>query len=74
MSFEIAAAASAAIGPGAAGSAGMPTQVGYGVSLNDIGGFQQAMARIEARPVGATSEAARQLMTPFDPATMGDQS
>ena len=74
MSFEIAAAASAAIGPGAAGSASMPTQVGfgtptqvgYGVSLNDIGGFNQALARIEARPVAATSEAARQLMTPFE--------
>ena len=74
MSFEIAAAASAAIGPGAAGSASMPTnvgfgtptQVGYGVSLNDIGGFNQALARIEARPVAATSETARQLMTPFE--------
>ena len=74
MSFEIAAAASAAFWPGAAGSAAMPTQVGfgtptqvgYGVSLNDIGGFNQALARIEARPVGAVSETARQLMTPFE--------
>ena len=36
MSFEI--AATAAIGP--ATGAGAPVQVGYGVSLTDIGGFQ----------------------------------
>jgi hypothetical protein len=45
-------------------------QVGYGVSLTDFGGFQQAMAsanaRLEARPVGAPSEAAKQLMKPFE--------
>lgn len=69
MSFEIAAAAAA--GPAlSAPAAAAPVQVGYGVSLSDIGGFQQALsgaqARLEARPVGATSEAAKQLMTPFE--------
>lgn len=69
MSIEIAAAAAA--GPAlSATAAAAPVQVGYGVSLSDIGGFQQALsgaqARLEARPAGATSEAARQLMTPFE--------
>lgn len=73
MSFEIAAAAAlshAAPAAGAAGAAGAPVQAGYGVSLSDMGGFQQAMsgasARLEARPVGASSEAAKQLMKPFE--------
>jgi hypothetical protein len=70
MSFEI--AATAAIGPasGAAMGAGAPVQVGYGVSLTDIGGFQQALAgaqaRLEAQPVAGGSDVARQLMTPFE--------
>lgn len=69
MSFDIAAAA--ALGQASsAGGAAAPVQVGYGVSLSDFGGFEQAMAgaqaRLEARPVGATSEAAKQLMTPFE--------
>ena len=73
MSFEI--AATAAIGPasGSAMGAAAPVQsaqVGYGVSLTDIGGFQQALAgaqaRLEAQPVGGGSEVARQLMTPFE--------
>ncbi|HSW05254.1 hypothetical protein [Aquabacterium sp.] len=69
MTFEIAAAA--ALGPASSASAGAaPVQVGYGVSLSDIGGFQQALsgaqARLEARPVGAPSEAVKQLMTPFE--------
>lgn len=62
MSFEIAAAA--AIGPSA--GAGAPVQVGYGVSLTDIGGFQQALSRLEAQPANAGSAVARQLMTPFE--------
>jgi len=80
MTFEIAAAAMAQVGAagtagaGAAGAAGAgaaaPTQVGYGVSLTDFNGFQQAMAqatqRIETRGVGQTSEAAKQLMKPFE--------
>ena len=69
MSFEIAAAA--AIGPASASAMGagapVPTaQVGYGVSLTDIGGFQQAMARLEAQPANAGNAVARQLMTPFE--------
>jgi hypothetical protein len=62
MSFEIAAAA--AIGPAA--GAGAPVQVGYGVSLTDIGGFQQSLSRLEAQPVAGGNEVARQLMTPFE--------
>ena len=66
MSFEIAAAA--AIGPSSGAAA--PVQAGYGVSLTDIGGFQQALAgvqaRLEARPVAAAHEVAKQLMSPFE--------
>jgi hypothetical protein len=62
MSFEIAAAA--AVGPTAGAAA--PVQVGYGVSLTDIGGFQQALSRLEAQPANAGSAVARQLMTPFE--------
>jgi len=65
MSFEIAAAA---IGPTA--GAASPVQVGYGVSLTDIGGFQQALAgaqaRLEAQPASSGNAVARQLMTPFE--------
>ena len=73
MSFEIAAAA--ALGPSSAaasvgGAGAAPVQVGYGVSLTDIGGFQRALdsagARLEARPVAAPSEAAKQLFKPFE--------
>jgi hypothetical protein len=69
MSFEI--AASAAIGPAAGvGAPVQSAQVGYGVSLTDIGGFQQALAgaqaRLEAMPVAGGSDVARQLMTPFE--------
>jgi hypothetical protein len=69
MSLEIAAAALAV--PSSAGAAGgVPVQVGYGVSLTDLGGFQDALARagmrLEARPINPPSEAAKQLMKPFD--------
>lgn len=69
MSFEIAAlavniAAGGATATGAA--AGTPVQVGYGVSLSDFGGFQQALARLEAQPAQGPSEAARQFMRPFE--------
>lgn len=66
MSFEI--AATAAIGPasGSAMGAGSPVQVGYGVSLTDIGGFQQALSRLEAQPADTGNAVARQLMTPFE--------
>jgi hypothetical protein len=72
MSFEIAAAAALGQASSAAGAAGAaaPMQVGYGVSLSDFGGFQQslagAQARLDARPVGAVSGVATQLMTPFE--------
>ena len=69
MTIDI--AATTAIGHAAAtGVATTPLQAGYGLSLTDFGGFQQAMAaahaRLESRPVGAPSQAARQLMKPFE--------
>jgi hypothetical protein len=68
MTIEI--AATAALSHASAGAGAAPVQVGYGVSLTDFGGFQQAIAsahaRLEARPVGAPSEAAIQLMKPFE--------
>jgi hypothetical protein len=64
MSMEIAALATGA------GAGGAPVQAGYGLSLGDFSGFENALARVgarlEARPVQATTEAARQLMRPFD--------
>lgn len=70
MTMEIAAAAATGPASAATGAAGAPVQVGYGVSLSDIGGFQQAMAgaqaRLEARPVSGPSETAKQLMQPFE--------
>ena len=65
MSIEI-----AALAPITQGLAAPPAQVGYGVSLSDIGSFQgalaQASARIEAHHVDAPSQAARQLLRPFE--------
>jgi hypothetical protein len=53
-----------------AAAAGAPVQVGYGVSLGDFAGFESAMARVgarlEARPVSQPSQAAQQLMRPFE--------
>lgn len=53
-----------------AAAAGAPVQVGYGVSLGDFAGFENAMARVgarlEARPVSQPSQAAQQLMRPFE--------
>ena len=81
MSMEIAALAAGGPGGGAAGAlqaggalasagGGAPVQAGYGVALGDFSGFESALARVgarlEARPVEATNEAARQLMRPFD--------
>ncbi len=69
MTIEIAATAALSHASGAGANAA-PVQAGYGVSLTDFGGFQQAMAganaRLEAQPTGAPSEAARQLMKPFE--------
>jgi hypothetical protein len=71
MTFEIAAAVSAlAQGAGPAGGAAAPVLVGYGVSLTDFGGFNDALsrvgARLEAQPIQAPGEAAQQLMKPFE--------
>lgn len=70
MSIEIAAVAALSPSAAAAGSAAAPVQAGYGVSLSDLGGFQQSLAgaaqRLDARPVNATTEAAKQLMKPFE--------
>lgn len=70
MTFEIAAAATIGQGMAAGAQGASPVQVGYGVSLSDIGGFQHALAgaqaRLEANPVAAPSEAARLLMRPFE--------
>jgi hypothetical protein len=77
----LAAGAGSAGAAGATGAVGMsgasapvggspPVQAGYGLALGDFSGFQGALARVgtrlEARPVQATTEAARQLMRPFD--------
>lgn len=66
MTIEIAAPAALA---SAAGTSA-PLQAGYGVSLTDFGGFQQALAgasqRLEAQPLQAPGEAAKALMKPFE--------
>jgi hypothetical protein len=76
MTIEIAAASllqQAAPATGAAG-AGASVQAGYGVSLTDLGGFQQALAnagaRLEAKPAlqitaeGQAAQAAGKEITP----------
>ena len=69
--MDVAAAALANLpAAGAAGGAAAPVQVGYGVSLTDFSGFHRALdtagLRLEARPVSAPSEAAKQLFKPFE--------
>jgi hypothetical protein len=70
MTIEITAAAAMSHAPSAANAAGGQVQVGYGVSLTDISGFERSMAgaqmRLETRPVNASTEAAKVLMKPFD--------
>ncbi len=70
MTIEIAALSALAQSAGASGAGGAPVQVGYGVSLSDLSGFQGALSRagthLEARPVDAGSQAAAQLMKPFE--------
>lgn len=73
MSVEIAAAQAAITstpGAGATGATGGQFQVGYGVSLTDFGGFQQAMAnasaRLEAQPTYKANEATKALFSPFE--------
>jgi hypothetical protein len=67
MTMEIASAS--ALGP-ASPVAGGAAQAGYGVSLSDIGGFEHAMAgaqlRLEAHVAPQPSQAAQQLMKPFE--------
>jgi len=71
MTIDAIAAAPITGAASAAGAGASPlVQVGYGVSLSDFGAFQQglaqASARIEARPIGASSEAAKVLVAPFE--------
>lgn len=71
MTVDIAAlTATLAQGAGTAGGSAAPVQVGYGVSLTDLGGFQGALARVgtrlEAQGIGPPGEAARVLMKPFE--------
>ena len=72
MTIELAAtqALSQATAGATAGVAGGPVQVGYGVSLTDLSGFQQSMQsaamRLEARPIQGPTEAAKVLMKPFE--------
>ncbi len=67
MTMEI--AATAAVGQ-AAHAGGGAVQVGYGVSLSDLGGFQHALdgaqLRLEAHGAAEPSKAAQQLMKPFE--------
>ena len=71
MSIEI-AAVSATLGPsaGAAAAASAPAvqagQAGYGVSLTDLGRFEQAMGSVQARAADGPSQAAQALMQPFE--------
>jgi len=70
MTIDVSAVSALVPSGSAAGTGAAAVQVGYGVSLSDIGGFQQSLAgagaRLEARPVSAPSEAAKQLMKPFE--------
>jgi hypothetical protein len=70
MSIEIAAASALTQSSAAAGTTGSAMQAGYGVSLTDFGGFQQALAnagtRLEARPVTGPNDTVKALFQPFD--------
>lgn len=71
MTIELAATTALSHAPAAAGGvAGGPVQVGYGVSLTDLSGFQQSLSsaavRLEARPAGGPTEATKALMKPFE--------
>jgi hypothetical protein len=69
MTVEIAATA-AATGAAAPAVTGNQFQAGYGVSLTDFGGFQQALAnasaRLEAQPGFKAQEATKALFSPFE--------
>ena len=69
MTIDLAAAA--LVPASSSGGAAAPMQVGYGVSLTDLGGFQRALegafARLETRPDGSAPDAAaRRLMMPLE--------
>ncbi|HYI05124.1 MAG TPA: hypothetical protein VD858_09560 [Reyranella sp.] len=70
MNFEIAAAALSPTAATVPDTAGGPVQGGYGISLTDFGNFEQSMVqagmRLEAQPATGPTEAARQLMKPFE--------
>ncbi len=71
MTIELAATQALSQATSASGAvAGGPVQVGYGVSLTDLSGFQQSMqsaaVRLEARPMQGPTEAAKVLMKPFE--------
>ncbi len=71
MTIELAATqAMSQATPAGGGALGAPVQVGYGVSLTDLSGFQQSMSnaamRLEARPVSGPNEATKALMKPFE--------
>ena len=56
--------------PPVAGAAGPGLQAGYGVSFTDLGRFEQALqradARLDAQPVAAPSEALQAMARPLD--------
>ena len=70
MTADIAALTALMQSAGPSGGAASPVQVGYGVSLTDMGGFHGAMARVatrlEAQGVGPPGEATKQVMKPFE--------
>ena len=70
MTADIAALTALMQSAGPSGGAASPVEMGYGVSLTDLGGFQGALARVatrlEAQGVGPPGEAAKQLMKPFE--------
>lgn len=69
MTIEAITAVSSATGTGAAAGAG-GAQAGYGVSLTDVAGFDQAMqgaaARIEAQPAMSGTQAMQGILKPLE--------
>jgi hypothetical protein len=70
MTSAISALLAAVPGTPASNAAAGNLQVGYGVSLTDIAGFRDALGnaavRLDPRPIEAPSQAAQQLMRPFE--------
>ena len=69
MTIAIAAPATTTMAP-AAGAGGAAGQAGYNLSLGDLNGFEQALARagghLEAQPVRASGATAEALLRPLD--------